>query len=138
MWTCSLRDLLNGQLRADYLSSIRNRFRSVVSQHTQEFQPLIVCSEAHAQRACWVSGDLPDQQSGREDTSIAGAGSAFNLGTGMDTLILQFSGLTLRQSRVNGPYDGTVNLMDATGHTLQSLAFVTKDYAWDSFSAEQP
>jgi hypothetical protein len=76
-----------------------------------------------------LQGDLS-----KKNVSIVEAGSASNLGAGMHTVDLQFPGSELRRSGQDGPYSGTVNLLDATGHTLQSLSFATQSYASGSFN----
>lgn len=78
-----------------------------------------------------LQGDLS-----KNNASIVGAGGVFDLGSGTHTVDLQFPGSALRQSGEDGPYDGTVNLIDATGHTLQSLTFVTQAYESDTFGAQ--
>lgn len=78
-----------------------------------------------------LQGDLS-----KNNASIVGAGGVFDLGSGTHTVDLQFPGSALRQSGEDGPYDGTVNLIDATGHTLQSITFVTQAYESDTFSAQ--
>lgn len=71
----------------------------------------------------------------KNNVSIVGAGSVFNLETGKRLVSLQFSGLELRRSGQDGPYSGTVSLIDATGHTLQSISFTTQSYRSSSFGA---
>jgi hypothetical protein len=66
--------------------------------------------------------------------SIVSAHRASNLGVGMHTVELQFPGSELRRSGQDGPYSGSVSLLDATGHILQSLSFTTQPYTSSSFS----
>lgn len=68
-----------------------------------------------------------------DNGSIVPAHSASNLGVGTHTVDLQFPGSVLRRSGQDGPYSGTVSLIDATGHTLQSLSFMTQSYTSSSF-----
>lgn len=83
-----------------------------------------------------VAGDFSLQGDlSKNDVSIVGSYGVFNLGLGTHTVELEFPGSVLRRSGEDGPYTGTVNLLDATGHTLQSLAFPTQAYTSSTFGA---
>ena len=69
-----------------------------------------------------------------DNGSIVSAHSTSNLQAGMRTVDLQFPGAELYRSGQDGPYSGTVTLLDATDQTLQSLSFTTQAYTSSKFN----
>ncbi len=68
-------------------------------------------------------------------TSIINVGISVTLTRGTHTLKLPFSGLPIRRSGLDGPYEGIVNIYDANDHALDSLEFVTQPYRSVTFRA---
>lgn len=71
----------------------------------------------------------------KEDQTLADAGSVQILGSGVQQVSLRFDGSNIRRSGLDGPYDGNVNLIDSTGHTIDGIVFTTRPYPAGSFSA---
>ena len=67
--------------------------------------------------------------------TLADSGVAVRLEAGAQQVSLDFDVGGLRISGVDGPYDGSVNLIDAEGHTLDGVTFTTGPYTAESFSA---
>ncbi|MCP4659986.1 MAG: DUF11 domain-containing protein [bacterium] len=70
----------------------------------------------------------------KDGQTVVDAGTAVSLGAGAPQVALQFDGAKIRRAGADGPYDGTVNLIDADGHTIDSITFTTAPYTADSFS----
>lgn len=64
------------------------------------------------------------------------ADGTFDLGKGTHTVDLQLPGSALRLSGEDGPYNATITVKDATGHTLPGLTFETQAYQSSSFSGQ--
>jgi hypothetical protein len=77
----------------------------------------------------WLHGALVKAGATLVDTA-----SAFELAPGEQQVALRFDGRRIRRSGLDGPYEGTVNLVDASGHTIDGIAFTTRPYAGSSFS----
>lgn len=67
--------------------------------------------------------------------TLTAAGTTVTLSPGLQQVILSFDGANIRRSGLDGPYDGSVNLIDASGHTIDSVRFTTLPYSAGSFSA---
>jgi hypothetical protein len=70
------------------------------------------------------------------DNTIAVASGEFEPGVGTHTVDLQIPASALRHAGEDGPYEATVSLIDASGHTLESILFTTQAYALDRFQAQ--
>lgn len=66
--------------------------------------------------------------------TLADAGSTQNLTAGARQVVLRFDGRKIRRSGLDGPYEGTINLIDAEGHTIDGIRFTTRPYSAGSFS----
>lgn len=83
-----------------------------------------------------LAGDFRLQGAlGKGGQSVADAASSLHLAAGAPQVVLRFEGASIRRSGLDGPYDGSVNLIDAGGHTIDSLTFTTGPYSAGSFSA---
>ena len=71
----------------------------------------------------------------KDGQTLVSAGITQSLGAGAPQVTLRFDGSNLRRSGVDGPYDGSVNLIDSTGHTIDGIRFTTRPYSAGSFSA---
>ncbi len=67
--------------------------------------------------------------------TLTSAGTTQSLSAGAQMVTLRFDGRNLRHSGLDGPYDGSVNLIDTTGHTIDGIRFTTRPYSSSSFSA---
>ncbi len=67
--------------------------------------------------------------------TLVDAGTSQDLTPGARQVTLHFDGRNIRRSGLDGPYDGSVNLIDASGHTIDSIRFTTRPYSAGSFSA---
>jgi hypothetical protein len=82
-----------------------------------------------------LEGDFRLQGSlDKDGETIADAGATLARAAGAQQAALRFDGARIRRSGVDGPYDGNVNLIDAEGHTLESIQFTTGPYSAASFS----
>lgn len=71
----------------------------------------------------------------KDGQTVASGGTTFNPEPGAQQVTLRLDGANIRRSGVDGPYDGSVNLIDATGHTIDGIRFTTRPYSAGSFSA---
>lgn len=67
--------------------------------------------------------------------TLSNAGTTQSLGAGAQSVTLRFDAANIRRSGLDGPYDGSVNLIDSVGHTIDGLRFTTRPYSAGSFSA---
>lgn len=84
----------------------------------------------------WVRTATPLQVRGnlsKGAASLADAGALTDTVPGLQEVVLTFPGGALNRSGEDGPYDGTINLTDAAGNTLESLTFTTDPYGSGSF-----
>jgi hypothetical protein len=72
---------------------------------------------------------------GKHGSTIAHAGDRFSLTPGTHTSNLRLPGLPILRSGLNGPYEGSVSVIDGDGHTLGSIGFVTPAYKSAAFAA---
>ncbi len=72
---------------------------------------------------------------GKDGQTLAEAGTVQTLDSGPAQVALRFDGAGLRRAGLDGPYEGSVNLIDADGATIDGLQFTTGPYSSDSFSA---
>lgn len=69
------------------------------------------------------------------EETLAASEALQNLTPGTRQVTLRFAGTSLRRSAIDGPYEGSVNLLDADDHILESITFTTRPYSAASFSA---
>ena len=72
---------------------------------------------------------------GKGGQTFVEAAAAQTFGAGSVQVPLRFDGAALRRAGVDGPYEGTVNLIDASGATIDGVQFTTGPYSSGSFSA---
>jgi hypothetical protein len=71
----------------------------------------------------------------KQGISIVHAAEAFSLPRGPHTLNLRFPGLPILRSGLDGPYAGTVSMIDSLGHTFGGIEFATQAYSSAAFTA---
>lgn len=71
----------------------------------------------------------------KDGHTLADARTTQSLEAGARQVTLRFDAANLRRSGLDGPYDGSVNLIDATGRTIDGIRFTTRPYTSGSFSA---
>ncbi len=82
-----------------------------------------------------LPGELRLQGSLEKDgQTLADAGAVQTLTAGARQVVLRFDGRKIRRSELDGPYEGSVNLIDAGGHTIDGITFTTRPYTAGSFA----
>lgn len=71
----------------------------------------------------------------KDGQSIDSTGVSQLLTAAPHQVVLRFDGGKILRSGLDGPYEGSVNLIDATGHTIDGVQFTTGPYDGGSFSA---
>ena len=71
----------------------------------------------------------------KDGTTLVNADTEVAITAGQQTIPLVFPGLPLKRSGQDGPYEGAVSLLDANGHTVAGLGFVTQPYSASAFAS---
>src|SRR6185436_2451972 len=71
----------------------------------------------------------------KDGQTLANAGTTKSVGAGAQSVTLRLDATNIRRSGLDGPYDGSVNLIDSAGHTIDGIRFTTRPYSAGSFSA---
>ncbi len=70
----------------------------------------------------------------KDGQTVVGTGAGASLPARASQVTLRFDGGKIQSSGIDGPYDGAVNLIDAEGHTIEGITFITAPYTAASFS----
>ena len=70
----------------------------------------------------------------KDGQTLVDAGMTQTLAAGPRQVVLRFDGRKIRRSGLDGPYHGSINLIDAEGHTIDGITFTTRPYAASSFA----
>lgn len=70
----------------------------------------------------------------KDGGTVADSGMSQTLAAGARQVSLRFDGRRIRRSGLDGPYEGSINLIDAENHTIDGIRFTTRPYSSASFA----